>query len=245
VIAIRGGAELVRGANGALADAVFLYGVAQLARGRSGAVAVAAGIPIVCHFLVLLAQVTLSLDFLTGGPDANPDVLIAISLGWAALLASGLALRFGWWQGLLSRASLRTLVRHLSFRTLLPFLGWFSLLAAFDVLIQGLATRAFGVPIAWSALAARIPIFYVFISAPSFGNFGTRELAWATCFADQGPRDGLIAYGLATNTVFLVLHAVIGFAFLPRALSLLAEVRRARREGHPVPELPLHDVSDP
>jgi len=245
VIAIRGGAELVRGANGALADAAFMFGVAQLARGRSGAVAAAAGVPIVCHFLVLLVQVTLALGLLTDAHLAHRDVVIAAGVGWLALAVSTLALRLGWWRGILNKTPVRALVKNLSMRALLPFLGWFCLLAAFDVLIQGLASRAFGVPIAWAALAARIPIFYVLISAPSFGNFGTRELAWATLFADQAPRDTLIAYGLATNTVFLILHVVIGVAFLPRALALIAEVRRARREGREIPELPLHDASDP
>jgi len=245
VIAIRGGAELVRGANGALADATFMYGVAQLARGRSGAVAAAVGVPILCHFLVLLVQVTLALALLGSGRLANRDVVIAAGVGWTALASSALGLRLGWWQGLLSKTPVRALVQNLSVRALLPLLGWFGLLAAFDVLIQGLASRAFGVPIAWTALAARIPIFYVLISAPSFGNFGTRELAWATLFADQGPRDTLIAYGLATNTVFLILHIVIGVVFLPRALALIAEVRRARREGTEMPEMPLHDAIDP
>ncbi len=245
VIAIRGGAELVRGANGALADAAFMYGVAQLARGRSGAVAAAIGVPILCHFLVLLVQVTLALSLLTEEHVAHRDVVIAAGIGWLAVALGVLARRLGWWRRLLEKAPVRTLAKNLSLRALLPFLGWFCLLAAFDVLIQGLASRAFGVPIAWTALAARIPIFYVLISVPSFGNFGTREFAWATLFADQAPRDTLIAYGLATNTVFLILHVLIGVAFLPRALALIAEVRRARQEGLEIPELPLHDASDP
>lgn len=245
VIAIRGGAELLRGANGALADGAFMFGVAQLARGRSGAVAAAIGVPLVCHFLVLLVQVTVALGLLAEGRLENHDVVIAAGAGWLVLAASAVALRLGWWRGLLSKTPVRSLVANLSFRALLPFLGWFCLLAAFDVLIQGLASRAFGVSISWTALAARIPIFYVLISVPSFGNFGTREFAWATLFADQGPRDTLIAYGLATNTVFLVLHVLIGVAFLPRALALIESIRRARREGEELPELPLHDASDP
>ncbi len=244
VIAIRGGAELVRTVNGALADGAFMYGVAQLARGRSGAVAAAVGVPIVCHFLVLLVQVTFALSLLAHDDLANRDVVIAAAAGWTAFAVGVLAVRFGWWRGLLSKRPVRALMDNLSWRALLPFLVWFVLFAAFDVLIQGLASRAFGVPIAWTALAARIPIFYVLISAPSFGNFGTRELSWATLFADQGPRDALIAYGLATNTVFFLLHVVIGVAFLPRALALISEVRRARREGKEIPELQLHDASD-
>ena len=245
VIAIRGGAELVRTLNGALADGAFMYGVAQLARGRSGAVAAAVLVPILCHFLVLLVQVTFALTLLAHDHVANRDVVIAVAAGWTAFAVNLLAIRVGWWRGLLSRPPLRALVANFSWRALLPFLVWFVLFAAFDVVIQGLASRAFGVPISWTALAARIPIFYVLISAPSFGNFGTRELGWAMLFADQAPRDALIAYGLATNTVFLILHVVIGVAFLPRALALISEVRRARREGRELPELPLHDASDP
>ena len=67
---------------------------------------------------------------------------------------------------------------------------------------------------------------------------------WAALFADNADRDTLIAYSLATNTVFLLLNLAIGLLFLPRALQLLAAVRNARREGEALPQPLLHDPTD-
>jgi hypothetical protein len=131
-------------------------------------------------------------------------------------------------------------------RQLLPFVGWFIVFAFFDVLIQGLASRAFGVAIQWQALAARLPILYLVMSIPSLGNFGTREIAWAESFADYGSRETLIAFALWTNVIFLVMHLAIGMIFFGRAMSLVRDMRKARREGDVVPQTPfLHDVIDP
>src|SRR5262249_46469613 len=77
------------------------------------------------------------------------------------------------------------------------------------------------------------------------GNFGTRELAWAAFFDDYGhPRDALIAYAFAVNAVFLVLNLLLGLAFLPRALELVAAVRSARRSGAPLAGPAIHDPTD-
>jgi hypothetical protein len=120
----------------------------------------------------------------------------------------------------------------------------FAALAIFDVHIQWLASRAFGVEIDWMALAARIPLVYLLFTIPTLGNFGTRELAWAGLFSEFGPRDSLIAYAFAVNAIFFVLNVVIGVIFLPRALELISALRRARREGEVVPRPLLHDPTD-
>jgi len=133
----------------------------------------------------------------------------------------------------------------IGFKALAPFLFWFALFACFDVLIQGLASRAFGIDIDWWALAARLPILYSVLALPSFGNFGTRELTWAASFSDFAPHDTLVAYALATNTVFLMLHVVIGVIFLPRAIRLISEMRRAQREGETVRVPILRKTSEP
>jgi hypothetical protein len=146
-----------------------------------------------------------------------------------------------WWP---SRPSCGPWFDRFPLRELAPFLWGFALLAVFDIQIQWLATRAFGVPIDWAALAARIPLVYLAFLVPTLGNFGTRELAWASAFADYGSRDALIAYAFAVNAVFLVLNALIGVLFLRRALELIGAVRRARREGEPLPRPLLHDPTD-
>lgn len=246
VIAIRGGSELARTASNHLADAAYLLGLVRLAGGRIDAVLASALVPVVVHFFVMLVQMTLALFFLEGGATGNPAVTTVVAMLWAIVATSTL---FVWLfrTGRVTFPGIRRVAAWLDRfppRELLPFVLGFSALALFDVQIQYLASHAFGVPIDWSALAARIPLVYLSFVVPTLGNFGTRELAWAASFADFGPRDALIAYAFAINGIFLVLNALIGVAFLGRALELIGEVRRARREGDPVPTPILHDPTD-
>lgn len=245
LISVRGGAELFRAVNNPLADAGFLYGVMHLTGGQVAAVVAVATIPLATHFFVLLMQATVALGFLPGGPLENRDILIAVVVSWSLLGAAFLAARTGVWERKISNTRLGAWTRNLSFRAMLPFVGWFTLLAAFDVLIQGLASRAFGIVIPWWALAGRIPLLYIALALPSFGNFGTREITWSFCFSEFAERDALVAYAFATNTAFLLMHVVIGVIFLPSALALIGEVRRARRAGVEVPRPPFHDAADP
>jgi hypothetical protein len=245
VISVRGGAELLRTVNNPVADAGFLFGILRLTRGRVAAVVAVATIPLATHFFILLLQATLSLAFLRGGPAGNRDILVAVSISWTLLACALVAMRTGLWERKIASTGFGAWTKNLSFRTMLPFVGWFALLAAFDVMIQGLASRAFGITIDWWALAGRIPLLYIALSLPSFGNFGTREITWSFCFADFADRDALVAYAFATNTVFLMLHVVIGVIFLPRALALISEIRRARKEGVEVPRPLIHDAIDP
>lgn len=245
VLAIRGGSELLRAVSNPLADAAFFMGLAQLSKGRLEAVLAAGLIPFMSHLVVMLVQASLALPFLEGGPAGNRDVALAAGIGWAAVATAGVVLRFGSSLRIPGVQRAASWLDRLPLRRMAPFFWWFVALAVFDVLVQGLASRAFGVPIAWLALAGRIPILYAGLSIPSFGNFGTRELTWAALFEEFGPRDTLIAYAFATNSLFLLLNVVIGILFLPRAIDLVMEMRRAQRAGEEVPEPLLHDASDP
>ncbi len=245
VISIRGGAELVRAVHNSLGDGLFLVGLSRLARGRTTEILAATTLPFACHFVVLLTQATLSLLLLDGGPLANRGVAWSVVVGWVVLGAGVVTLRRRRSSGWLSGSGLGALLDRLSWRRLLPFLGALVCMASFDVLIQGLAVRSFGLQIPWLALAARIPLLYAALSLPSFGSFGTREMGWATVFSGLAPRDGLIAYAFATNAIFLVMNIVVGGLFLPRAIELVAQLRRAEAMGEPVPEPLLHDAVDP
>ncbi len=242
VFAIRGGSELLRAVSNPLSDAAFFVGLARLTGGRMDAVLGAALIPGVIHFAVMVLQLTIALPLLPGGLEANPDVALTAGVSWAIVAAAAgaavLAPRFR----LPAGGRVRRFLGRIPPRRLLPYVACFALLAVFDVTIQWLASRAFGVPIPWLSLLARIPILYLALTIPSFANYGTRELAWAGLFADHAPRDTLIAYAFATNTLFLLLNVVIGVLFLPRALELLRTVREARAAGEPVPEPLLHDA---
>ena len=244
VLAVKGGSELVRTVNNSLADAVFFYGVSQLVAGRLAAVVAVAGIPFGTHFAVLLLQATVALPLLPGGPGANPEVLSAVVFGWSVALAIGVASALGIWRRLAERIGLARWGARVTLRELAPFVAMFVAFAAFDVLIQGLASRAFGVDIPWLELMARIPILYLAVALPSLGNFGIREIAWSNLFAEYGTREELIAFALWTNTVFLLMHVGIGVLFVRRAIDLTREVRRARKQGDSVPEPFLREGAD-
>lgn len=246
VIAIRGGSELARVVSNHLADAAFLLGVSRLAGGRLDAVVACSVVPVVSHFLVMLVQMTLALPFLRGRVTDHPDVIAVAAALWSVVAVGAVGVRLSRsrrlrWRGMDAVADW---LERFPLRELAPFLWGFGLLALFDVQIQWLASRAFGVPIDWSALAARIPLVYLAFLLPSLGNFGTREVAWRAAFRGFGTEDSLVAYAFAVNAVFLVLNAGIGVLFLGRALELIGAVRRARREGQPLPRPLLHDPTD-
>lgn len=242
VVAIRGGSELLRAVSNPLSDAAFFLGIAQLAGGRIDAVLAAALVPAVCHLLIMLTQMTLAFPFLDGGFAANRDVVIAIGVMWAVVLGVGASVRLSASRKVRWRAALRIRewLERFPVRELRPFLLGFAALAVFDVVIQRLASDAFGVPIEWTALTARIPLVYLAFLVPTLGNFGTREIAWAALFEEFGSRDQLIAYAFAVNAVFLILNVVLGLIFLRRALQLVAAVRRAGA----VPRPAFHDPTD-
>jgi len=247
VLAIRGGSELLRAVSNPLSDAAFFLGLVQLCGGRVDGVIAVALVPAICHFVVMGLQMTLALFVLPGGIAENRDVAIGAGVMWLVLAGVAVAIRVS-----ASRAVPLPGVRHIRewlerfpLRALSPYFLAFILLTAFDVMIQGLASRAFGVPIAWEALAGRIPLVYLSFLIPTLGNFGTREVAWAALFSEFGARDALIAYAFAVNAVFLAINVLLGLLFLPRALSLLAAVRWARRGGAPVREPLFRDPTEP
>jgi hypothetical protein len=244
LIAIKGAAEMLRTGSNLLSDGAFLFGVSKLVTDRLATILAVILIPFGAHFFVLLCQATLVLPFLEGGPLKNADVGAGVAIGWTTVAVSVAAGRLGYWKRFLQRVGLESWVAKAKLRKLAPIIGWFAVFAAFDVLVQGLASRAFGIDIPWDELIARIPLLYVAISLPSFGNFGVREIAWPTLFADYGSPEALTAFALWTNTVFLAMHALVGSLFLGRALSLWRELREARRKGEILPSPMLHDAID-
>jgi hypothetical protein len=246
VFAIRGGSELARAVSNPLSDAAFFMGIVRLAGGRIDAVLASALVPVVSHLFIMLVQMTLALPFLRGGLAGNRSVVTAAVIMWAVVAAStiGVWLSRSHAVSLPGISQVRIWLDRFPPRQLVPFLAGFGLLALFDIQIQWLASRAFGIPIEWSALAARIPLVYLSFAIPTLGNFGTRELTWAALFGEFGPRDALIAYAFSINAIFLVLNVLIGVVFLQRALELIGDVRRARRAGREVPRPLIRDPTD-
>ncbi len=246
IIAIRGGSELLRAVSNPLSDGAFFLGLRELTGGKLEAVLAAAVVPAICHFLVLALQVTLTLPFLPGGFESNRDVFLAAGITWVVVLGLAVGVRISATSStrIPGARRVRDWLKRFPLREIRPFFFGFLAFTIFDVVIQGLASRAFGVDIAWTALAARIPLLYLALVTPSLGNFGTRELAWAGLFSEFGSRDALIAYAFAVNSVFLILNVLIGTLFIKRALELVGEVRRARKAGEPAPAPLLRDPTD-
>jgi len=246
IIAIRGGSELLRAVSNPLSDGAFFLGLRELTGGRLEAVFAAALVPAICHFLVLALQVTVTLPFLPGSFDSNRDVFVAAGITWLVVLALAIGVRISATGStrIPGAKRVRNWLERFPLREIRPFFFGFLAFTVFDVVIQGLASRAFGVDIAWTALAARIPLLYLALVTPSLGNFGTRELAWAGLFSEFGSRDALIAYAFAVNSVFLILNVLIGTLFIKRALELVGEVRRARKSGEPAPAPLLRDPAE-
>jgi hypothetical protein len=245
ILAIKGGSELLRSVNNSLSDAAFFLGISQVAKRGMSAVVAIAFIPFGAHFAILLVQATLALPFLPGDLSDHRDVALLVVISWGVVAGTSIAIRGGHLQRLLNDAGVGGWMQSVTLRKLLPIIGCFALFAGFDIIIQGAASRAFGVDISWLALAARIPILYLAISLPSLGNFGTRELAWSNLFEEFGTRAELTAFALWTNVTFLVMHVVIGALFISRALSLVHELRQARRAGESLVGPLIRDPIDP
>lgn len=246
IMAVKGASELVRTVNGSLADASFLLGVAQLVRSATVARVVAiASIPFITHFAVLLLQATFALPFLEGGLGHNRDVSILVAVSWLLVIAVSIAVHLGYLRRALERLGIGGWIDSVKLRELVPYVGWFAVFGVYDVAIQGLAARSFGLHIDWIALIARIPVMYVALLIPSLGNFGTREIAFATLFEEYGTNEALTAFALWTNTIFLAMHVIIGSLFISRAVALVREVRNARKTGHPIPSPILRSPIDP
>jgi hypothetical protein len=244
LLSVKGAAELLRTGSNLLSDGAFLFGVSQLVQDRIASVLAVIIVPFAAHFFVLLCQATLTLPFLEGGLGGNLDVTIGVGTGWTTFAVCTVAAHFGHWTRFLRRIGLDSWAGRLTVRKLAPIVGWFAVFAAFDVLVQGLASRAFGIPIPWIDLIGRIPLLYVAISLPSFGNFGVREIAWSSLFADYGSREALIAFALWTNAIFAVMHVLVGSLFVGRALTLWRQLREARSQGTNLPSPILHDAID-
>jgi hypothetical protein len=249
VLAIRGGSELARAVSNPLADAAYALGLMQLCGGRIDAVIASALIPGICHFIVMMVQMTIALPFQREGADDGVVTSIAVTAGvmWALLAAGIVSIALVRSGRLRSRriAAISGWFERFPVHRIAPFLAGFAVLAVFDIHIQWLASRAFGVALDWSALAARLPLVYLSFIIPTLGNFGTRELTWAALFGEFGERDALIAYAFSVNAIFLVINVLLGVMFLSRALQLISAVRRAHREGESIPGPLLRDPTDP
>lgn len=236
LISVRGASEGFRAVNNPLADAIFLAGTRRITRASFLVLFAALLIPFAIHFMVLLLQTTILLPMAPA--ETHPDgIKLLIFLGWSLVVLFGTLWRISQRSKNRFLAKIRLWLTAVSRRQLVSYLFWFIGLALFDVIVQGFASRSFGINIDWWCLAARLPFLYLGLTAPSIGNFGVREFVWSTLFQDQASSDALVAYAFSMNALFVLFHVVIGGLFFQRAWILLVEIRSNRREGKSVPTL--------
>jgi len=245
IIAVKGGAELARAINNSVSDAAFFLGIWRLCRVPLQSVVAITTLPFVAHFLVLLLQGSMAIAFVPRGQVQFLAMAGAVSFGWALVGSFMIARRLGAVDRLYTILRLDALKDRVELRDLVPYFWVFATFAAADIAIQGMATRAFGNPIDWIALMAGIPVLYLMMLLPSFGNFGTREIVWANVFHGYGAEPSLYAFALWTNVIFLIMHVLIGVLFLNRALALLSDLRRTPLDVESVRPPILRDALDP
>ena len=245
IIAVKGGAELARAINNSVSDAAFFLGIWQLCRVPLQSVVAVTTLPFVAHFLVLLLQATAAIAFVPRDHVQFSLMVGAVVFGWSLVGAFLIARRLGAVDRLYGLLRIDGLKDRVHLRDLIPYVGVFAGFALADILIQGSATRAFGNPIDWTALTAGIPVLYLMMLLPSFGNFGTREIIWANLFHGYGSEASLYAFALWTNVIFLIMHVLIGVLFLNRALALLSDLRHTPVDVDSVRRPILRDALDP
>jgi hypothetical protein len=245
IIAVKGGAELVRALNNSISDAAFFLGVWQLCKAPLQSVVAVTTLPFAVHFLVLLIQGTIALAVVPRELVQISAITGVVAFGWLVVASFLVARRLGAVDRLFKLLRLDWFDGSVKLMDLWPYFGVFAAFAAADVLIQGLASRAFGNPIDWTALTAGIPVLYFMMMLPSFGNFGTREIVWANIFHGYGDSASLYAFALWTNVIFLVMHVLIGSLFLKRTWTLLSDLRHTPSGVESVRAPILRDALDP
>ena len=96
-----------------------------------------------------------------------------------------------------------------------------NLLAA--VLVHWLALPLFGMHIPFTALLTFLPLVFFFAALPiAAAHLGPSQFAWTAFFGGYAPGEALLAYSLAAHLTFMVLNALIGVLFLPRAVRELS-----------------------
>ena len=246
IIAVKGGAELARALNNSVSDAAFFLGIWQLCRRVPlQAVVAVTTLPFAAHFLVLLFQASMALAFVPRDLVQFSTMAGAVVFGWTLVVGFIIARQMGAVERLYDVLRLDALKDRVALRDLIPYIWVFAAFALADIAIQGMATRAFGNPIDWISLTGGIPVLYLAMLLPSFGNFGTREIVWANVFHGYGTEPSLYAFALWTNAIFLVMHVLIGALFLNRALALLADLRRSDLDVESVRQPILRDALDP
>lgn len=91
------------------------------------------------------------------------------------------------------------------------------------------ALQLWGMYVPLEAMLANLPLIFLASAVPlTVAKLGTSQAAWIYLLGAYAPEAGLLAYSLAAHLTFLVLNAVIGVVFLPRAGREIWELAATR-----------------
>jgi hypothetical protein len=94
------------------------------------------------------------------------------------------------------------------------------------ILTHWAALQLFGMHVPLDALLANLPLIFLGAALPlTVGKLHAAAL-WGYLLQDYAPKESLGAYSLAAHLTFLVMNALIGVAFLPRAGREIWEIAR-------------------
>jgi hypothetical protein len=84
------------------------------------------------------------------------------------------------------------------------------------------AARAFGLEIPFAPLLAFLPVIFMLAALPiSVAHLGTTQAAWLFFFGAYADPARLLGFSLAAHLTFVMVRALVGVVFLPRAYSIL------------------------
>lgn len=98
------------------------------------------------------------------------------------------------------------------------------------ILVHWRALGLFGIAVPLDALLANLPLIFLASAVPLSAGKLHASVAWAYLLGGYAPEESLGAYSLAAHLTFLVMNALIGVAFLPRAGREIEAMARERAD---------------
>lgn len=85
------------------------------------------------------------------------------------------------------------------------------------------ALRCFGLQLPYLELLVFLPVIFLSAALPiGVAHLGAPQYFWLHFFGDQAPEASLLAFSLTAHVTFMVMNAMLGVPFLPRATRELS-----------------------
>jgi hypothetical protein len=102
------------------------------------------------------------------------------------------------------------------------------------VTVYWLALPLFGMHVPFVAVLAYLPVVFFFAALPiAAAHLGPSQAAWIYFFGRWAPGDQILGFSFAAHFTFMLMNALIGLTFLPRAARELG--RGAETRAAPAP----------